>query len=94
MTTNFSLRDQFRLSLSERSVVLLSAVYIAVFLNAVVFARRFLTLLQNNHFTHAIAGLVTEVLLCFSLTVVLITVISDKLTPNLSLLLNQTYPQP
>lgn len=76
MTTNFSLRDQFRLSLSERSVVLLSAVYIAVFLNAVVFARRFLTLLQNNHFTHAIAGLVTEVLLCFSLTVVLITVIS------------------
>jgi KDO II ethanolaminephosphotransferase len=76
MTTTFSLKDSLRFNLSERSVVLLSAVYIAVFLNAVVFARRFLTLLQNNDLTHSLAVLVTEVLLCFSLTVVLLTVLT------------------
>ena len=65
--TTFS--NSLRLTISERALVLLSAFYIAVVLNAVVFVRRIITLEATTSWTNAILVLSTEVLLCYALTV-------------------------
>lgn len=72
--TTFS--NSLRLTLSERALVLLSAFYIAVVLNAVVFVRRAISLEATTSWTNAILVLSTEVLLCYALTVLLITALS------------------
>lgn len=76
MLTMTSIRQYLKLSLNERSWVLISAAYIALVLNLVVMARRTVTLLDTKTLTEVLVVMSLEVLLCFSLTVILLTIFS------------------